>query len=92
MKAIKLFWILKGLTLGLTVFFLTAVLLNFFDYKDLFIVVIILLILNTISAVLTFLQRSKKKEVEFLCFLILDILIYIFLIYFLRIFLAFQEL
>jgi hypothetical protein len=82
---------IKGLTSALIIFFCLAILFNDFAWENGVIIIIPLLILNTVSLFVTLLLRVNLSKTISLGLLFVDMLIYIFLFYYLRLFLAFGQ-
>jgi len=91
MKNNILLIIIKGLTVTLIVCFWLVSLFNDFIWENMTIYILPLLVLNTASLFVTFYYRMDFSKSVFMFFLFFDILIFIFLVYYLRLFLAFEE-
>lgn len=82
---------IKGLTVTLIICFWLALLFDDFVWENWEIIIVPLLVLNTVSFFVTFLFRMTLSKTIFLGLLFMDLLMYIFLVYYLRLFLAFEE-
>lgn len=82
---------IKGLTVTLIMCFWLALLFDDFVWENWAIIIVPLLILNTVSFFVTFLYRMNLRKTIFLGVLFIDIVMCIFLIYYLRLFLVFEE-
>lgn len=91
MKKHILFITTKGLTVLLTIFLWVALLFSDFVWAKMDIIIVPMLILNTMSLLGTILSRINLGKTIYICFLLLDILVYFFLVYYLRLFLAFEN-
>lgn len=91
MKKHILFRTTKGLIVTLTIFLWVALLFSDFVWEKMDIIIVPMLILNTISLFGTILNRINLGKRIYLCFLLIDILVYFFLVYYLRLFLAFEK-
>ena len=82
---------IKGLIVILIMCYWLALLFDDFVWEYWAIIIVPLLILNTVSFFVTFLFRMNLRKTIFLGLVFIDIVMYIFLIYYLRLFLTFEE-